>query len=217
MTPVDEQLPPDAPGPAESQAEYDQRTGKAAPAAAEQAAPSSVDELRAQLEEAEAAQRDQAGAGNAAAIGKPAGPPAGTAAAATGGTGAQLPDALAQAPAGSMAGEPLAPEERMDVTHSEPVLSQGATGDAVVRLVKLLAAAGYASNTIVHGENAHNVLDRSVMADVERLWHDHPESREPDELYAGREGSVHELQGTWIGPYTWQVLYDLAGAAGTAS
>lgn len=219
MSPVDEQQPPtDQPGPGESQADFDRRVhgaaaGDAGPFDQQGDAPKpTADELRAQLAEAEAAERDQHGAAGAAALGRPPGPPAGTAAQALGASGAQLPADLAKAPAGSLGTGPLEVADRMEVTHTEPVLAQGATGPAVVRLVKLLAHAGYSSNSIAHGENAANVLDRSVMADVERFWGDHPDAREPDELFAGRDGAIHELRGTWVGPYTWQSLYDLAGA-----
>lgn len=126
--------------------------------------------------------------------------------------GQQLPQELASKPAGALEGEP-APVENREVTHNEPLLATGASGETVERLCKLLAHAGFATNTVVKGENPANVLDNSVMADVERFWAAYPDAREPDELYAGREGSVESLQGSWIGPHTWQKLYELAGVA----
>jgi hypothetical protein len=125
--------------------------------------------------------------------------------------GQALPTELEQTPAGAMAGEPVDEPDRQ-VNHNEPILATGATGEHVVRLVKLLAHAGYANNTIVRGENGHNILDTSVMGDVRRFWGDHPDAVEPDTLYAGREAAVSELQGSWVGPHTWQKLYELAGA-----
>jgi hypothetical protein len=125
---------------------------------------------------------------------------------------AQVPAQLAQMPAGALEGEPQPVEDRQ-VTHNEPLLATGASGEPVERLCKLLAHAGFATNTIVKGENPANVLDNSVMADVERFWAAYPDAREPDELYAGREGSIESLRGSWVGPHTWQKLYELAGAA----
>ena len=127
-------------------------------------------------------------------------------------SGPQLPAPLAGAPTGGMALEPPVLEDRQ-VVHHEPILTFGASGEPVEKLCKLLAHAGFANNSVVQGQNPHNVLDNTVMADVERFWASYPDGAEPDELYAGREGSVDELQGHWVGPFTWQKLYELAGAA----
>lgn len=120
-----------------------------------------------------------------------------------------LPGGLAAAPVGGLATE--APEqENREVDHSEPILTGGAAGDDVERLVKLLAFAGYGTNTIVQGENHARILDNSVMADVRRFWIDHPDAREPDELAAGQDANAADLAAAWIGPHTWQKLYEIA-------
>jgi hypothetical protein len=125
--------------------------------------------------------------------------------------GAQVPTEIASAPVGSLA-QPAPEQEDRQVQHNQPVLTQGATGEPVELLCKLLAHAGYANNTVVRGENPHNVLDSSVMADVERFWMANPDAVEPPELVAGREGDLSQLQGKWVGPHTWQKLLELAGA-----
>jgi hypothetical protein len=178
------------PGPGESQAEYDAKQAPAGKLAADPVA---------EAEAALAAAKQQAAAAITELPGAAKPLPAGLDQAAVGGLSQGRP-------------EPSVPD--MKVTHTEPVLTQGAAGDDVVRLVKLLAHAGYATNSVVNATNPHNVLDTSVMADVERFWNEHPEARESDELYAAREGGIHELQGSWVGPRTWQVLYDIAGSAG---
>lgn len=166
------QLPPDEPGPGESQADYERRVGPLEPAA-EQPIP-----------------------GGSPALQGPTEIPA------------------AEAPVGSLAGDAPAAPPALEITHREPLLAPGAVGGDVERLVRLLAAAGYAGNTVANAAGAHAVLDASVMADVNRLWADHPEAREGDELFQGREGDPRELKGSWIGPNTWQALYNLAAARG---
>jgi hypothetical protein len=99
---------------------------------------------------------------------------------------------------------------KQEITHGEPILTQGATGDKVRELADLLKKAGYEHNTIAKGENAHAILDNTVMSDVERFIHDH-EIKEDDQMYEGRDAGVNELRGRWIGPQTWQKLHDLAG------
>ncbi len=122
--------------------------------------------------------------------------------------GEQLPANLAAAPVGALAGEPAQVDDRT-VSHSDPILTQGAQGQSVVKLCKLLAHAGFASNTVVQGQNPHDILDSSVMGDVERFWQAYPDAREPDSLYAGRQGDLSSMQGRWVGPMTWQKLYEL--------
>jgi hypothetical protein len=95
------------------------------------------------------------------------------------------------------------------VTHNEPILTGGSAGAPVERLVRLLAAAGYASNTIVKGENPHAVLDNSVMADVHRFWNEKGVA-EPQELFQGRDVDPTKEAGKWVGPHTWQALKDEA-------
>jgi len=125
--------------------------------------------------------------------------------------GPEIPGAITAAAVGSLGVEPE-PEPDRQVSHHEPVLTQGAIGEPVERLCKLLAHAGFATNNVVLGKSPHMLLDQSVMNDVERFWNAYPDAVEPPELYAGREGDVNLLVGKWVGPHTWQKLYELAGA-----
>lgn len=121
----------------------------------------------------------------------------------------------AQTPVGALAGAAPEHAELPPVTHSEPILTGGATGAAVERLVRLLAAAGYATNSVVKGENPYAVFDNTVMADVQRFWAEH-HVEEPPELFEGRDVAAALESGKWVGPHTWQALIDhareLAGA-----
>jgi hypothetical protein len=112
-------------------------------------------------------------------------------------------------PVGALAGEEPAKQELPPVTHNEPILTGGVSGAAVERLCRLLAAAGYANNSIVRGENPHAILDNSVMADVRRFWDDH-DIAEPKDLFEGRDVAAADEEGKWIGPHTWQALIDNA-------
>lgn len=141
-------------------------------------------------------------------------PPAGAPAALQ--DGPSLPAAVAERPVGSMVQEPEAEIDRQ-VSHHEPILTGGATGDAVERLVKLLAAVGYATNTLVKGENAGRVLDNTIMADVQRFWRDHEDAGEPERLVSGQDVASSQIIGNWIGPHTWQKLYELARGLETAA
>jgi hypothetical protein len=205
---------PEGPRPDESQTEYERRVGLAP------AAEPTLEQLRQELADAEAREKSAGAQQQASALGATPGAPAGAAAAAAVASGtagqAALPAELANVPVGALGTGEQKAAPAMEITHSEPVLAQGATGEAVQRLVKLLAYAGYASNSVVNAaeSNPAGALDTSVMSDVERLWNDHPEARESDELYYGREGDVRELRGSWVGPHTWQVLYNLASARG---
>lgn len=118
---------------------------------------------------------------------------------------------LAPQPVGALAGEDVAKEALPPVTHNEPILTGGVSGPAVERLVRLLAAAGYATNTIVRGENPHAILDNSVMSDVRRFWADH-DVHEPKDLFEGRDVAASDEEGKWVGPHTWQALIDIARA-----
>lgn len=110
---------------------------------------------------------------------------------------------------GALAQEVPAGEELPPVTHNEPILTGGSAGPAVERLCRLLAAAGYASNTVVKGENPPAVLDNSVMADVNRFRAAH-DVHEPPELFQGRDVPAADEEGKWVGPHTWQALKDNA-------
>jgi len=112
---------------------------------------------------------------------------------------------------GALAVEPPPAVELPPVTHHEPILTCGASGEPVERLCRLLAAAGYATNTVVKGENPHAVLDNSVMSDVQRFWDEHGVA-EPPELFQGRDTDPRLEEGHWVGPHTWQALKDLAAA-----
>jgi hypothetical protein len=119
-------------------------------------------------------------------------------------------DTAAVPPAvGSLAAEEAPVSELPPVTHNEPILTGGASGPAVERLVRLLAAAGFASNSIVKGENPHAILDNTVMADVQRFWAAH-DVAEPPELFEGRDVAAALETGKWVGPHTWQALIDYA-------
>jgi hypothetical protein len=110
---------------------------------------------------------------------------------------------------GALAGDAAPTQELPPVTHNEPILTGGVSGPAVERLCRLLAAAGYATNTVVKGENPHAILDNSVMSDVHRFWADH-DIHEPKDLFEGRDVAAADEEGKWIGPHTWQALIDNA-------
>jgi hypothetical protein len=125
---------------------------------------------------------------------------------------AGLPAGLASKPAGALGSVEAAPsDDRPPVDHGEPILTYGASGAAVERLAKLLAYAGYGHNTIVQGTNPDLVLDNSVMSDVKRFRADQ-DLTEPSDLFAGRDVAASAIEGEWVGPYTWQRLYEIAGA-----
>lgn len=96
-----------------------------------------------------------------------------------------------------------APPQAPKITHNEPLLCSGSAGPVVRRLVNLLAAAGHASNTIILGENPGGVLDQSVMADVRAFC------KEQGVV----ESSNLEISGDFVGPATWQAIYDAAERA----
>lgn len=121
-----------------------------------------------------------------------------------------------QPPVGALAGAEPEKAELPPVTHNEPILTGGAAGAPVERLVRLLAAAGYASNSVVKGENPHAIFDNTVMADVQRFWADHDVS-EPPELYEGRDVAAVLESGKWVGPHTWQALKDNAKSLAEAA
>lgn len=123
-----------------------------------------------------------------------------------------LPQTPAQAPVGSLAGSEPPVQELPPVTHDKPILTTGASGANVEELCRLLAACGYATNSIVRGLNPHLILDDSVMADVRRFCADHGVS-EPADLFAGTAVPREQVEGSWIGPHTWQALYDAAAKA----
>jgi hypothetical protein len=95
------------------------------------------------------------------------------------------------------------------VTHSEPLLTEGAAGDAVARLAELLKVLGYRDNTIARGENPANVLDQSVMHDVVAFARSHNVG-EDLESFRGLAVPAEDAVQRVIGPYTWQALYAAA-------
>ncbi len=115
--------------------------------------------------------------------------------------------AVAQQPVGALAAEEPPKSDLPPVTHNEPILTGGVSGAAVERLVRLLAANGYASNSVVKGENPHAILDNSVMADVHRFRAE-KDVHEPPELFEGRDVPAADEEGKWVGPHTWQALKD---------
>lgn len=115
--------------------------------------------------------------------------------------------AVAQAPVGSLQGAAAETPALPPVSHNEPILTGGASGPSVERLVRLLAAAGYATNSVVKGENPHAIFDNTVMADVQRFWAENGVS-EPPELFEGRDVAAVLEAGKWVGPHTWQALID---------
>jgi hypothetical protein len=114
----------------------------------------------------------------------------------------------ASEPAGETSQETPPPVERPAVTHKQPILTGGADGQAVQDLVKLLEVCGHATNTIAKGENPDGILDASVMADVRAFCEEHG-VQEDRTLYNERV-PVADLLGKWVGPNTWQALYDEA-------
>jgi hypothetical protein len=117
-------------------------------------------------------------------------------------------DEIAAAAARAQQFPPAAPavqEETVEeptITHHEPLLASGSAGAIVQKLVDLLAVNGHATNTITLGENPGRILDQSVMADVRAFVKEH-EVTEPD----------LGIEGDFIGPNTWQALYDAAAHA----
>jgi hypothetical protein len=118
------------------------------------------------------------------------------------------PDQIAAAAARAQQFPPAAAAEEPQVeqptiTHHEPILASGSAGPLVRKLVDLLAVNGHATNTIVNGENPGQVLDQSVMADVRAF------AKEKDVA----EDPAAGIEGDYIGPNTWQALYDSAANA----
>jgi peptidoglycan hydrolase-like protein with peptidoglycan-binding domain len=99
--------------------------------------------------------------------------------------------------------------ERPAVTHAQPILASGADGEPVKQLVKLLEVCGFTNNSIAKGENADGILDNSVMADVRAFCEKHGIAEDP-EIFNGENVSPRDLIGNWVGPHTWQALYDEA-------
>jgi hypothetical protein len=96
-----------------------------------------------------------------------------------------------------------------EVTHSEPLLTEGAAGEPVARLAELLRVLGYRDNTIARGENPAFVLDQSVMHDVVAFARAHNVA---EDLESFRGGSVpaEDAIARIVGPYTWQALHTAA-------
>jgi hypothetical protein len=86
------------------------------------------------------------------------------------------------------------------ITHHEPILAGGSAGAVVRRLVDLLTVAGHHTNSIVTGENPGVVLDNTVMADVEAFAKEHGVTEDPG----------LGISGKFVGPATWQALFDEA-------
>ena len=86
------------------------------------------------------------------------------------------------------------------ITHNNPILASGSAGPIVRELVQLLAVVGHATNTIISGENPGAVLDNSVMGDVKSFMKEHEIVESPN----------LDISGDFVGPYTWQALYDEA-------
>jgi hypothetical protein len=99
--------------------------------------------------------------------------------------------------------EQPAVQEAVTVTHKEPILASGAAGPIVRKLVDLLAVCGHATNTIITGDNPGGVLDNSVMSDVRAFRTQYDITEDPG----------LEIAGDFIGPYTWQALYEHAQQA----
>jgi hypothetical protein len=108
-----------------------------------------------------------------------------------------------QAKAQQLAEQPTAPV----ITHHQPILTFGANGEPVKQLVELLAACGHATNKVIRGESPDAIFDTTVMSDVQAFLSQHGLA-EPDELYAGQPAPIAEIRGKWVGPHTWQALYD---------
>jgi peptidoglycan hydrolase-like protein with peptidoglycan-binding domain len=89
---------------------------------------------------------------------------------------------------------------RPDLTHKQPIVTSGAAGPLVRELVDLLAVAGHATNTIIDGENPGGVFDNSVLSDVRAFQAAHQVQEDPE----------MEIAGDFVGPNTWQALYDVA-------
>jgi peptidoglycan hydrolase-like protein with peptidoglycan-binding domain len=99
--------------------------------------------------------------------------------------------------------------ERPAVTHSQPILAGGAAGEPVQQLVRLLEVCGFSNNSIAKGENADGILDSTVMADVRAFCDKHGVAEDP-EIFNGENVAPRDLIGHWVGPHTWQALYDEA-------
>lgn len=91
------------------------------------------------------------------------------------------------------------------VTHSHPTLTYGAAGPEVAELVRLLAVAGYRTNSVIEGKNPSLVLDTSVMADVKRFAQDYNVANDHSEWH-GKAEPAHKLVDEHVGPYIWQAL-----------
>lgn len=96
------------------------------------------------------------------------------------------------------------------IAHNEPLLSYGSAGEAVRRLVTLLAAVGpqYANNTVIRGESPADVFDNSVMADVRRFQVDYGVSEDLD-AWQGHPIPAVDLVEHYIGANTWHALHTL--------
>ncbi len=93
--------------------------------------------------------------------------------------------------------------EQPTISHHEPLLASGSAGAIVQKLVDLLAVNGHATNTITLGENPGRILDQSVMGDVRAFAKEHDVAEDP----------ALGIEGDFIGPNTWQALYDAAAHA----
>ena len=93
------------------------------------------------------------------------------------------------------------------VTHHEPMLTYGAAGDAVEKLVRLLAVNGYGNTSFATGDNPSRVLDNTVMMEVKRFAADNGVA-EQLEGFKSLSVPAEQLVGEHVGPYTWQALID---------
>lgn len=129
--------------------------------------------------------------------------------------GAPLPPP-SEPPIGSI--EPTAPAvpETPPVTHNEPILLPGCggptgpIGDAVERLARLLAKAGYATSSLIRGENPDRIFEATLASDVRAFKAAQGISEDPA-AFAGRPdpGALAEAA---VGAHTWQALYEVAEA-----
>jgi hypothetical protein len=81
------------------------------------------------------------------------------------------------------------------------LLAYGARGEAVARLVDLLAYLGHESNSVIKGGPA--ILDETVIADVRAAQ---------DALSVDEPESSNGVEGELIGEPTWTALYAAAEA-----
>jgi hypothetical protein len=143
------------------------------------AAPSELEQLRAENEKLRAEQS----ARTAAPVAAPAAP-------------AAAPEVVPPAPA---------PE----VTHNQPTLTYGAAGPAVLELVVLLQKAGYASNSIAQGTNTVGYFDETVMADARAFAQDHGVAEDPAGFQGREGGDAQRNVQHHVGPVIWQTLIDV--------